>query len=93
MMEGIALGVLTDWPKIIGIFCAISAHKPAEACMFAFALLRNQPSKVQFGFLVTVCACMSPIGVGIGVLLQNATSCQMTGIVESASAGREGGFL
>jgi zinc transporter 1/2/3 len=87
VIEGLALGVLQRWPKVFAILCAVIAHKPIEACAVALVALKRKPTKFGFCMPVALYAAMSPVGVAVGVVLQNADSQVVLGVIEAVSAG------
>jgi zinc transporter 1/2/3 len=86
-IEGLALGVLQKWPKVIAILIAIVAHKPVEAFAIALIVLKRRPTRLGFFLLATFYSLLSPIGIAVGIELRNLNSPLMLGIIESCSAG------
>eukprot|EP01100_Stratorugosa_tubuloviscum_P000901 TRINITY_DN119_c4_g1_i1.p1 TRINITY_DN119_c4_g1~~TRINITY_DN119_c4_g1_i1.p1 ORF type:complete len:194 (-),score=91.43 TRINITY_DN119_c4_g1_i1:96-677(-) len=89
--EGIALGVQTDVTETILIFIAITSHKAVEAFAFGISFVKEDiPIKRWVGVLL-IYAGMTPLGIGIGMILVSTTSdralnyCQ--GIVEGLAGG------
>jgi zinc transporter 1/2/3 len=86
-IEGLTLGVLHKWPKVIAILIAIVAHKPVEAFAIALIILKRRPTRLGFFLLTSFYSLLSPIGIGVGIELRNIDSSLMLGIIESCSAG------
>jgi zinc transporter 1/2/3 len=86
-IEGIALGLLSEWSQIIAIFSAIVAHKPVEAFALSLIILRTQPPRWLFMLFVTFYVLLTPIGEVIGIVVGKTASHLALGLIESFSAG------
>jgi zinc transporter 1/2/3 len=86
-IEGIALGLLSEWSQIIAIFSAIVAHKPVEAFALSLVILRTQPPRWLFLLLVVFYVLLTPVGEVIGIVVGKTASHLALGIIESFSSG------
>lgn len=86
-IEGLALGVLNKWSGLIAIFCAIVGHKPVEAFALSLIILKDKPTKVLFWILVIFYTLCSPIGLVVGIFLDELDSPLTLGLIAAFSAG------
>ena len=87
LFEGIALGLMDEaeslWQLSIGIFI----HKTAAAVSLGAAFTNSGFSKCVTAILITIFALMTPIGILIGLALENQGSAIMNVIFIGLSAG------
>lgn len=72
IFEGLALGLLADFEGFLGFLAAIVFHKWAESMAIGFNILRNNLTKCQRIVAVTFFACLTPLGVIIGILASSS---------------------
>lgn len=86
-IEGLALGIMNDFYRILAIFFAIIGHKPVEAFALSLIILKDKPPRGLFNFMVVLYTLMSPIGIIVGIFILDIGSTLVTGIIAGFSAG------
>lgn len=72
LFEGMALGLCKAYGELIAIFIAIIAHKFPECFGVAVAFASGGVEKKQSLILFIIFACISPVGVAIGLVMVSA---------------------
>lgn len=85
LFEGLAVGLETTAATVWYMFAAVSAHKLVLAFCIGLELLANQTKRTLMICYVLFFSIVSPIGIGIGILLQNgqlsSTQIQLVSLV------------
>ena len=70
VFEGLAVGISTDESEVLLMALAILVHKGAAGSALGIALVKTFPNDFKLcRILVSVFACATPLGVGIGMAL------------------------
>jgi zinc transporter 1/2/3 len=72
-VEGAALGVGTTIPETVMLFIAILAHKGSESFALCVTMLKHAMPMQRIVFLILFFALMSPIGIGVGMMINEFT--------------------
>lgn len=91
LIEGAALGIGHTFSEAGMIFIAVIAHKGSESFALSIAMIRHTLSLRKILGIVFLFACMTPIGIGLGALI-NAYSfapsgALIAGIFDAFAAG------
>jgi zinc transporter 1/2/3 len=86
-IEGLALGVLSEWSEIIAVFCAIVAHKPVEGFALSLIILKTKPQLWVFVAMISFYVILCPVGEIIGIVLRENASPLALGLIEAFSSG------
>ncbi len=73
LTEGMALGIGTSLAETLLLLIAIAAHKGSESFALCIALLKHELPFHRVLRIVIFFACMTPLGIFLGALLQNYT--------------------
>lgn len=71
LLEGVALGIRTDFSLIVIIFIAIIAHKWAASYSLAVQIKKNNLSKHLSWVLFMIFALMTPVGIFFGNIINS----------------------
>ena len=87
-LAGVSLGLQTSKSSIYAIFIAISAHKAAAAFSIGCAFLRCGVTRVStlLAFM-TIFACITPIGIAIGIAAGTKDNASVRAVLEGIAAG------
>lgn len=73
LTEGMALGIGTSLAETLLLLIAIAAHKGSESFALCIALLKHELPFSRVLRIVLFFACMTPLGILLGAMLQNYT--------------------
>ena len=73
IFEGLAIGLQLNRKDVVDIFIAIALHKGIEAFTIAISFAQTYVSNTAKSVYCVVFSLMSPIGVGIGIPIAQAT--------------------
>mmetsp|Transcript_34123 Transcript_34123/g.24629 ORF Transcript_34123/g.24629 Transcript_34123/m.24629 type:complete len:138 (+) Transcript_34123:944-1357(+) len=86
IFEGLALGLQDNRNTIVNIIIAICVHKGAASSSLGISLVKSFPNDFKtVRWMVFLFSCASPLGVGIGMALANASD--LVDIIFSSLAG------
>lgn len=85
LFEGLAVGLYTEKSKVISIGLGITIHKIPASIALGISLIDLPRTKAMF--VVLVFALASPIGISIGIGLNEFKADALVGIALSVSAG------
>lgn len=83
VFEGIALGIQDDVRSVASLAVGILAHKWAESLTLSVSIQKHRLRNITL-FLFTI---MTPIGVGIGFIIQEWSSSIVSATTQAISAG------
>ena len=85
IFEGLALGLMKEFPPFLNLMVSILIHKFAEAMSISVALTKSQMEFSKIWKFIALFAFATPLGTTIGILLDQAN--EMVGIVFTSMAG------
>jgi zinc transporter ZupT len=93
LVEGAALGIGTTFTETLMLFIAISAHKGSESFALCVTLIKHQLSFSQILKIIIFFALMTPLGIGLGSLVNHTIIPQSEMIAALFNAFAAGTFL
>lgn len=87
VIEGIALGILSEWKSVIALFVAVAGHKPVEAFALGLIVIGDKPTKWMYWSMLFLYASLSPAGIIIAMYLKEMSSDTVLGCIAAVSAG------
>lgn len=87
LIEGIAMGILHKWSSSIALFSAILGHKPIEALALAVLIIKCKPTVAMFWSLTILYTVLTPMGILIGIWLDNLNDPIILGLTGALSSG------
>lgn len=71
LVEGTALGLSQTFSEVLFLFIAIAAHKGSESFAICVTLLKQTLSSTKIAGFIILFALMTPIGIGLGMIVHN----------------------
>jgi zinc transporter ZupT len=73
LIEGAALGIGNTFPETVILFIAILAHKGSESFALCVTMLKHEIAMRRIVFFTFLFALMTPIGIALGVMINELT--------------------
>lgn len=86
-IEGLALGIVTNYRGVIALICAIGGYKPLESFALGLILSKDKPVKWLYWIMIIVSAIMAPIGTIAAIYISEIENHLILGIISSISVG------
>ncbi|XP_051571492.1 zinc transporter ZIP1-like [Myxocyprinus asiaticus] len=90
VFEGLAIGLQTTDTKVLEICIAIVIHKSIIVFSLSVKLVQSTVKPMWVGLYITVFAVMSPLGIGIGIIVMEAglkSGALIQAVLEGLAAG------
>ncbi|XP_052007030.1 zinc transporter ZIP1 [Xyrauchen texanus] len=90
VFEGLAIGLQTTDTKVLEICIAIVVHKSIIVFSLSVKLVQSAVKPIWVGLYITVFAVMSPLGIGIGIIVIEAelkSGALIQAVLEGLAAG------
>ena len=87
LFEGISLGIQSTTKETLFLFIAISLHKWAASLSLGISFVKSGIKKKQFITMILIFSLISPIGIGLGMILSVLSSDILAGIFLSITVG------
>jgi zinc transporter 1/2/3 len=86
-IEGLALGIVSEWRSVVAVLCAIAGHKTVEAFALGLILLQGRPTLWMYWLMMIGSALLSPLAIIMSIHLVPSVSPATHGIIAALSAG------